>query len=59
MSLSRAISSLGDRMLGRILPTLDASAQRAPICWYVGGGLGGQVDLHECCRYSDNSVSCV
>ncbi|MEV8100271.1 hypothetical protein [Kitasatospora sp. NPDC085879] len=59
MPLSRAISAIGDRLLGRILPGVEASAMLAPYCWYAGGGLGGQIDVHECCRYSDGSISCV
>lgn len=59
MSFSRTLSAVADRMLGRLLPSTEASAQLAPYCWYEGGGLAGQIDVHECCRYSDGSVSCL
>ncbi|WBP91400.1 hypothetical protein [Kitasatospora cathayae] len=58
MSISRTLSTLGDRMLGRLLPDIEASAQRIEICGPAGGALNGQTFTVWCCYYPDGHSSC-
>ena len=59
MSLSRAFSTIGDRLLGRLLPSVEASAQSVPVCGpQYGGESNGEVGVVWCCYWPDGESSC-